>query len=127
MKNIIIQTAKLQLIGNDICYYIILDGTDRLEGLFSNCRTQDHSRNFNLIQLSQKLAIATELTAVFIRNPDLYRGHQRLELQGAEGVDHVNPCSWKGDVSVGKVNLEKVWKDGQANVVNVILLLRIQV
>ncbi|KAF9063218.1 hypothetical protein BDP27DRAFT_1232463 [Rhodocollybia butyracea] len=57
------------------CPCLILDGTDKLEGLFSNIHTQDHSQNFDTLQLAQKLSIAAEHVAVFSCNPDMDRGH----------------------------------------------------
>jgi hypothetical protein len=84
-----------------------------LEGVFSNVRTQDHNCNADVLQFGQKLSAAAEINATFERNPDLDRGHRRLNLQDAEGIDHVNPASWKGNVEVGMVNLEHEWKAGQ--------------
>ena len=48
-------------------------------------------------------------------NPDLDKGHCHLSLKDAMGVDHVNPRSWIGNVCVGDVNLNKKWKQGQAD------------
>jgi hypothetical protein len=36
---------------------MILEGTDRLEQLFSDCRTQDHARNFDVEQLAGKYCL----------------------------------------------------------------------
>ncbi|KAI0314862.1 hypothetical protein OF83DRAFT_1041650, partial [Amylostereum chailletii] len=113
VKNIMFTAAKLQKLSPDIKYYITLEGTDRLENLFSNCRTQDHARNFDILQLSQKLSIAAEITAIFEKYPDLDRGHRRRNLDGASGIDHVNPASWIGDVRVGSVDLVQEWKNGR--------------
>jgi hypothetical protein len=103
VKNITFTIAKLQLIDGKIKYYIILEGSDRLEGIFSNVRTQDHNRNADVLQFGQKLSTAAEVNATFERHPDLDRGHRQLALQDAEGIDHVNPASWKGNVEVGHV------------------------
>ncbi|KAL1726283.1 hypothetical protein EV714DRAFT_276749 [Schizophyllum commune] len=105
--------ARLQVIDRAIRYYIILNGTDRLEVLFSNVRTQDHSRNFDCLQLAQKLSIAAEIGAVLARNPDLDPGHKRLDVDDVEGVDHVNPRSVRGDVTVGSVELHAEWEAGR--------------
>ncbi|KAJ7810978.1 hypothetical protein B0H14DRAFT_2606859 [Mycena olivaceomarginata] len=44
----------------------------------------------------QKLGLGALINATFQRNPDLDRGHRRLKLSGALGIDHVNPKSWIG-------------------------------
>ena len=112
MKNIIFTIARLKLISPEIEFFILLEGTDWLEMLFGNCRTQDHSRNFDIKELAGKLAVASLINAAFEKNPDLDRGHRRLNLKHALGVDHVNPRSWKGDCRVGRVNLKFVWETG---------------
>lgn len=43
VKNIIFSLAKQQILDATRNFYIILDGTDRLEQVFSDARTQDHS------------------------------------------------------------------------------------
>ena len=107
VKNIIFTVARYQILDKSIKYYVILEGTDRLEGVFSNARTQDHAHNFDILQLAHKLSVGAEINAIFERNPKLDRGHVRRNLHGARGVDHVNPKSWKGDVTVGNVDLLK--------------------
>ena len=113
VKNIIFCIARLQLINGNLKFYIILEGTDRLETIFSDVRTQDHSRNFDVLQLSQKLSVGAAISTTFEQHPDLDRGHRRLALKDAKGVDHVNPKSWKGDVRVGQVELAAEWNNGQ--------------
>ena len=61
-------------------YYILFEGTDRLENLFSQARTQDHARNFDILQLAHKLSIGAEIDAIFQKYPDLYHGHLRRNL-----------------------------------------------
>lgn len=112
VKNIIFTIARLQLIDPEIPFYIIHEGTDRLEGLFDDCRTQDHARNFDIAQLSEKLGVATLINAAYQRNPELDCGHRRLSLKGALGIDQVNPRSWEGDTRVGNVDLRTAWDDG---------------
>ncbi|KAI0374930.1 hypothetical protein BV20DRAFT_986923 [Pilatotrama ljubarskyi] len=114
IKNIVITVARLQLVDPDLPFYIILEGTDRLEGLFGDCRTQDHNRNFDALQLAEKLATSALIQGIFERDPALDRGHQRLALKDAMGVDHVNPRSWIGNVKVGDVELAAEWARGRA-------------
>ncbi|KAJ7772155.1 hypothetical protein B0H14DRAFT_2402175 [Mycena olivaceomarginata] len=96
VKNIIVTIARMQTLNPNLKFYIILEGTDRLEGVFCDTRTMDHARNFDIEQLSQKLGLGALINATFQRNPDLDRGHRRLKLSGALGIDHVNPKSWIG-------------------------------
>lgn len=113
VKNIIFSLTKQQILDPTQNFYLILDGTDRLEQVFSDVRTQDHSRNFDLLQLSQKLATASTINGIFLRNPDLNRGHARLNLTAATGVDHVNPKSCVGNLVAGSINIQASWIAGQ--------------
>ena len=93
VKNIILTTARLQGQDKTFKYFILHEGTDRLENLFSYARTHDHACNFDILQLSLKLGIAAECCAIYERHPDLDHGHIRRNLVGARGIDHVNPRS----------------------------------
>ena len=116
VKGIVMTVARLQNLKDpDLRYYIFFEGTDRLENLFCDCRTQDHARNFDVDQLSSKLSNATLINAVFERNPDWSKGHRRLDLRDAMGVDRINAESWEGDTRVEKVDLVKEWKDGEGD------------
>ncbi|GBE89048.1 hypothetical protein SCP_1500500 [Sparassis crispa] len=120
IKNLIFCILRLQLIDENILFYIILEGTDRLEALFSDCRTQDHSRNFDVCQLCDKLSISALLSYIFERNQDLDRGHRCLNLKDAMGVDHVNPKSWTGDVKVGHAEVASEWRKGRVEANNIL-------
>lgn len=113
IKNIIITIARMQNINPNLCLWLIHEGTDRLEGLFCDARTQDHARNFDIEQLCGKLSVAALINAAFQRNPDLDKGHRHLNLKGAMGIDRVNPRSWIGDVRVGNIDLAKEWESGR--------------
>jgi hypothetical protein len=75
VKNIIFCIAQLQLIDGNLKFYIILEGTDHLETIFSDVCTQDHSQNFDVLQLSQKLSVGAAISATFEWHPDLDHGH----------------------------------------------------
>ena len=107
----------MQTINPYTAYYVLLEGMDRLEGVFSHARTQDHACNFDILQLVQKLSIGTEINTIFQRYPDLDCGHIRRNLINVHGVDHINPKSWLGNVRVGDVNIRKEYFSGrdQAN------------
>ena len=113
IKNIIFLLAKQQVLNETKDFYIILNGTDCLEQVFSNAQTQDHSRNFDMLQLSQKLATASTINNIFLQNPGLDCGHTQLSLAGASSVDHVNPKSCTGNLVSGSVNIQASWVHGQ--------------
>jgi hypothetical protein len=115
VKNIIFTIARLQLtVPSSFPYYILFEGTDRLENNFSHVRTQDHARNFDIQQLLHKLSIAAEIDAIFQRNPDLNKGHIRRNLVNARGIDHMNPKSWVGNTCVGEVDIRKEYLAGRS-------------
>ncbi|KAF5342231.1 hypothetical protein D9611_002091 [Ephemerocybe angulata] len=113
VKNIIFTAARLQSYQRNIPYYILFEGTDRLEGVFSHARTQDHARNFDILQLAHKLSIGAEINAIYERHPHLHRGHKRLNLVNARGIDHMNPRSWQGDVNVDRVDIVAEYNAGR--------------
>ena len=61
VKNIMFCVARLQIISGDLEFFIIHEGTDRLETIFSDVRTQDQNRNFFILQLSQKLSVGAAI------------------------------------------------------------------
>ena len=113
VKDVFFCVAKQQLLDPTAKFYMILCGTDRLETDFCLARTQSHHRNFDILDLSNKLATSLLIDSVYLRNPELDTGSRRLKISGAIGVDHVNPKSWKGDVSVAKVSLDVCWEEGR--------------
>ncbi|KAH6887772.1 hypothetical protein BKA70DRAFT_1235749, partial [Coprinopsis sp. MPI-PUGE-AT-0042] len=113
VKNVLFTLARTQEVDPDGELYILLEGTDRLEGVFGDTRAQDHNSNYDLKQLAEKLAIGAIINATYERNKDLDRGHRRLSLSGAIGVDHVNPSSWMGNVKVAGLDLKLLWEAGQ--------------
>jgi hypothetical protein len=54
VKNITFTIARMQIMDPNMSFYILLEGTDHLEGLFGDCRTQDHAQNFDIEQLAGK-------------------------------------------------------------------------
>jgi hypothetical protein len=101
VKNIFFLVARSQLVDRDISLHLLFEGTDRLEELFGKARTTDHSRNFDVLQLSQKLAIGTILHAIFQAHPDVARPHKAIATSNRKGVDHRNPASVTGNCRVG--------------------------
>lgn len=120
VKNVIFTIARMQLINPNLKFYIILEGSDRLEIVFSDCRTQDHGRNFDTKHLSEKLGVGTLVHSAYERNPDLDRGHRRLSLKDALGIDHCNPRSWTGSARVGDVVLQIEWDEARKIATNLL-------
>ncbi|KAJ6618015.1 hypothetical protein B0H10DRAFT_1947987 [Mycena sp. CBHHK59/15] len=89
IKNIIFTIVCMQLISPNLRFWILHEGTDRLELIFSDCRTLDHTRNFDIDQLASKLSLSALISAAFQRNPDLDRGHRRLSLKGQNAANHI--------------------------------------
>lgn len=113
VKSIFYTAARLQGVDPTLKYFILFEGTDRLEGVFSHARTQDHAWNFDVLQLAQKLCIGAEINAIFEKYPELDRGHYRRNLVGTHGVDHINPKSWIGDVVIDNVDIHAEYLEGR--------------
>jgi hypothetical protein len=123
VKDIYFCVAKQQLLDSHQKFYLIHCGTDRLEMDFCHARTQNHHRNFDILDLASKLATSSLINSIFICNPTLDAGSQHLKVTGVVGVDHLNPKSWIGDVSVGKVSLQWCWEEGRKQAAQLISLL----
>jgi len=113
VKDVYFCVAKQKLLNPQADFYIMHCGTDRLETDFCLARTQTHHRNFDLLDLSGKLATSSLIDSIYARNPTLDAGSRRLKVTGVIGVDHLNPKSWIGDVNVSKVSLQWCWEEGR--------------
>ncbi|KAH9910151.1 uncharacterized protein B0H18DRAFT_1130674 [Fomitopsis serialis] len=126
IKNIFWTTAKMKLLCPDGELFIGQDGTDRLEGNFGTYRDMYSAHNVDILELSQRAATAANVCRILAKHPTWDRGHRRLRLEGAEGVDHTNPKSWMGDVRVASVSLLTVWQAGARNVTKLLRSLHIE-
>ncbi|KAJ2936419.1 hypothetical protein H1R20_g673, partial [Candolleomyces eurysporus] len=113
VKCILITVVRLQVLDPKIKLYIYFIGTDRIEGVFSHVRTQDHARNFDILQLGIRLVIGAEINRIYELYPDLYQGHVRRNMDNIEGVDRINPASCQNDVTVGSVDVVQVFFEGR--------------
>jgi hypothetical protein len=115
VKSIIVLVARYQTFNCGICLYIIQIGTDREEGVFSEIRTQDHSRNCDLLQLGQKSCISAEINRILQENPDLDRGHEKRSITTSKDEDHINPASLDSEAnfSVDSVDLYEEYSRGR--------------
>jgi hypothetical protein len=105
---------------------LILLGTDHLEVEFGNVWvTVGNDANADLLQFSSRVSTATETTAIQAAHPEWNRGPRRiiipsLQKQGTAvdaRVDHLNPASWVGDITVISINLKTCWAMGRAKAV----------
>jgi hypothetical protein len=88
-------------------------GSDRLEGIFRDVRTLNHSSNFSLNELGDKLGAAAHISALTADMPDIER-RSRLQV-GSD--DHMNTVSWTGSTKIGVVNLSDCWLQGRLSAV----------
>ena len=66
VKDIFFCVAKQQVLDPTAKFHIILCGTDRLEINFCLARTQTHHRNFNILDLSNKLATSSLIDSALL-------------------------------------------------------------
>ena len=97
------------------CYLELAD--DRLENLFGNMRQQCRSmKNFDVIQLSERIVSARQVDEVFAQRPEWDAGSRKR----MNSLDHHNPVSWTGDTSLASVDLFQCWKDGEVSATEVL-------
>ncbi|KAJ3525352.1 hypothetical protein NMY22_g10613 [Coprinellus aureogranulatus] len=115
VKTIIILIARYQTKDGEIRFYIILVGTDRVEGIFSHVRTQDHARNCDIVQFGDKCCIGAEINRIVLNRPELDPGHEKRAIKDSKGEDHINTVSWdkNAELRVGSVVLDGVFFDGR--------------
>ncbi|CEL58799.1 hypothetical protein RSOLAG1IB_12200 [Rhizoctonia solani AG-1 IB] len=114
IKNAIFCIAKTQLLDPTRPFYLIHTGDDRLENLFGIYRTTSTNRNPDLLQLAERSSAAQEVDNILNEYPNYDRKPYRLSVEGASGIDHLNPRSWTGNVCVANVNLQASWSTGRA-------------
>jgi hypothetical protein len=130
VKNMFFCVAKTQCDDIDGKLYIILLGTDRLEVEFGNVHSMvGNNANADLLQLSLRVTTATETAAIQAARPEWDSSLRRLAIpalakQGDDldrGIDHINPASWVGDITVEGVNLRTCWAIGRGRAVTCLL------
>lgn len=122
VKNAYFCVAKAKINTPTGKFWIILLGTDRLESTFGLVRSMvGNDSNVDALQISTRLSHAVECLNIFEKHPEWDRGARRLKLPAIEDangdilakVDHINPSSWKGDVSLSNVSLVTSWNAGR--------------
>ncbi|KAK7006881.1 hypothetical protein R3P38DRAFT_3213632 [Favolaschia claudopus] len=105
--------ARQQELDPEQVFYLYQIGSDRLEELFSEVRTESHDSNCDSLQLSERLSTAADTLAIFAEHPEWHQGHVRRSWSGKE-ADHVNPTYFTGDQRVKTVVLTTVWQAGRS-------------
>lgn len=125
IKNAYFCVAKCKVDDPTGKFWIILLGTDRLEELFGILRTMvGNDANVDVLQLVLRLTGTTEVSTILAQYPHWDSSPRRLYLPALskdgleihDGVDHIKPASWRGDVDVANVNLQTCWKLGRLRV-----------
>ena len=111
--------GQQQLLDDSQPFHLHQLGSDRLEGAFSEVRTQSHDRNCDVVQLAQRLSAAADDALIYERYPDWYRGPRRLSWTG-RGDDHVNPAYYIGDLVVRNIDLAATWNGGMMRAMEIL-------
>ncbi|EIW83479.1 hypothetical protein CONPUDRAFT_52204, partial [Coniophora puteana RWD-64-598 SS2] len=121
IKNVYYSVAKAKVDKLDGNFYIISLGTNRLEQLFGIYRTIIGSdANTDLLQLAYQIANVAEVGQILAKYPEwdvLLRRLKALILDTSAElsakVDHLNPASWLGNVTLAPVQPLTVWNEGR--------------
>jgi hypothetical protein len=122
VKNVYFCVGKTQLDTPEAAFWIILLGMDGLEGLFGLIRTiVGNDTNADQLQLGNCVESAAICAKIVAENPSWIRGPRRITLRPwrenagdvSAKVDHINPASWRGDVSVKNVVPLTSWEGGR--------------
>lgn len=123
IKNAYFCVAKILVDNPDSgVLWIICLGTDALEKIFGLVRTMIGSdANANQLQLTSRMSGAVQCSQILQEHPEWDRGPRRLAIPSLQGqgdhvastVDHVNPRSWAGNVSVKGILPQTCWFRGR--------------
>ncbi|KAJ7736281.1 hypothetical protein B0H16DRAFT_1326584 [Mycena metata] len=103
--------AQQQILDPKMRFYLYQIGSDRLEEMFAEVRTESHDSNVDALQLSERLSDAADSVGIFNNHPEWHQGHVRRSWSGKE-ADHVNPTFYTADMVVGNVVNHQAWTLG---------------
>ncbi|KAJ7088238.1 hypothetical protein C8R43DRAFT_908771 [Mycena crocata] len=103
--------AQQQNLDPEATFYLYQLGSDRLEAMFAEVRTESHDSNVDALQLSERLSSAADSVRIWNEHPEWHQGHVRRSWSGKE-ADHVNPTFYTADNVVGHLVLEDDWDWG---------------
>ncbi|KAF8259666.1 hypothetical protein EI94DRAFT_1773898 [Lactarius quietus] len=130
VKNAYFCVATAKIHAPDSCFYLILNGTDRLESTFGIVRSMvGNDANADVLTLGYHLSHAVECLNILSEHPTWDHGLRRLHLRGIEDgngdvlskSDHINPESWEGNVNVRNVTLVTTWNLGPNGIEDTLL------
>ncbi|KAH9032123.1 hypothetical protein EDB85DRAFT_1890789 [Lactarius pseudohatsudake] len=122
VKNAYFCVAKAKINTPDGNFYLVLNGTDRLESTFGVVRSMvGNDANADVLTLGYRLSHAVECLNILSEHPTWDRGPRRLHLRGIEDgngdvlskSDHITPASWEGNVNVRNISLVTAWNLGR--------------
>lgn len=122
IKNVVFCVAKAKVDDIDGEFFLILQGTDRLEELFGILRTMvGNDANLDILQLVSRLAGTTEVSNILAKYPHWDRSPRRLKLSALtrdskeipDSSDHIKPASWRGNLRLKDVSLQTSWNRGR--------------
>ncbi len=125
VKNAYFCVAKAKIYTPDGNFYLILNGTDRLESTFGVVRSMvGNDTNADILTLGYRISHAVECLNILSEHPEWDCGPRRLHLRGIEDgngdvvskSDHITPASWEGNVDVRNVSLVTAWNLGRQTV-----------
>ena len=129
IKNVYSCIAKFKKDNPNGKFFIILLGTDRLEGFFGLIRTAVGTDcNVDILQLGSRASGLTEVAVILALHPKWDRSPRQLTLRAVTKeiedftykVDHINPASWHGNVYVKDMNLHACWLLGHQKAVELV-------
>ena len=121
VQNAYFCVAKAKIRTPDGNFYLILNGTDRLELTFGIVRSMvGNDANADVLTLGYRLSHAVECLNILAEHPTWDRGPRHLRLHGIEDgngnvrskCDHITPDSWEGNIVLRTVTLLTVWNLG---------------
>jgi hypothetical protein len=127
VKNAYFCVAKAKIHSPYSNFYLILNGTDRLESTFGVVQLMvGNDANADVLTLGYHLSHAVECLNIFSEHPAWDCGPRHLHLCGIEDgngdmlskSDHITPDSWEGNVNVQHVSLVTAWNLGHQLVVS---------
>ena len=110
IQDVYVCAAKMIKKQTDNSLYLYQLGTDVLENQFATLRTLSHSRNFDFLELTERLIIVEQIEKVFENNPG-WRAKSKLNSTG-EIVDHSSAINWSGNLKVDDLNIIQTWDYG---------------
>lgn len=114
VKNVLFSAVRQQVLDDTEHFYVIQVGEDRLETLFGRTRmlgARDSGMNVSLG--CDRLSHACDIDDILRKYPRLDCGNRRLSYGWIDGVDHITPDRWYGDVISGQCDIITAWSEGQ--------------